>query len=137
MGNVFNNGTRRATCVAAVSYGATWLSCLALYWGGLAAGGLGGGAIMTYTILVLYVVLPLSGALASLLVGRTRSLGGRRFLAPLASTTLYLIFTAATFGLSTALGLTNIAPAGAPTAVFAFACSFLGLFVGIRTRAKP
>lgn len=76
MNKAINAGERRAIRTAAALYGAVWLACLALYWGSLATGGLGGGAIMGYTLLVLYVVLPVAGAVASFLVGRARGLGG-------------------------------------------------------------
>ena len=51
----------RNLVAARVVYGAAWLACLALYWGGLATGALGGGGIMGYTLLALYVVLPAAG----------------------------------------------------------------------------
>lgn len=131
MSKAFDAGERRAIHAAAALYGAVWLACLALYWGSIATGGLGGGAIMGYTLLVLYVVLPVVGAVASFLVGRARGLGGWRLLSPLASAALYLVFTGVTFGLSTALGLTNIAPAAVPTVALALTCALLGLVVGM------
>lgn len=140
MDKALNAGVRRAIRTAAALYGAVWLACLALYWGSLATGGLGGGAIMGYTLLVLYVVLPVAGAVASFLVGRARGLGGWRLLSPPASAALYLVFTGVTFGLSTALGLTNIAPAAAPTVALALSCALLGLVAGmaldIRARTR-
>lgn len=121
----------RAACASVMVYGAVWLVCLAFYWGSLMTGALAGGAIMGYTLLVLYVILPIAGSVASFLVGRDHCLRGCRFLAPLASAALYFIFTGATFGLSTALGLTNIAPADARLVLFVFTCSFLGLAIGM------
>lgn len=131
MQKILNADTRRAARTVAMVYGIVWLGCLALYWGSLATGNLGGGAIMGYTLLVLYGILPASGAVASFLAGRIHGLGGWRFLFPLASVALYLIFTGVTFGLSTALGLTNIAPADARSIPFVLTCSFLGLAVGM------
>lgn len=131
MSKAISAGERRAIRTAAALYGAVWLACLALYWVSLATGGLGGGAIMGYTLLVLYVVLPVAGAVASFLVGRARGLGGWRLLSPLASAALYLVFTGVTFGLSTALGLTNIAPTGASMVALACACALLGLVIGM------
>ncbi|MEF2672090.1 MULTISPECIES: hypothetical protein [Coriobacteriia] len=46
MNKALNVGVRRAIRTAAALYGAVWLACLALYWGSLATGGLGGGVIM-------------------------------------------------------------------------------------------
>lgn len=132
MREALNAGVRRAIRMAGMLYGAVWLACLALYWGSLATGGLGGGAIMDYTLFVLYVVLPVAGVVASFLVGHARGLGGGwRLLSPLASAALYHIFTGVTFGLSTALGLVNIAPAAAPTVGLAGACALPGLIVGM------
>lgn len=76
MREALNAGVRRAIRMAGMLYGAVWLACLALYWGSLATGGLGGGAIMDYTLFVLYVVLPVAGVVASFLVGHARGLGG-------------------------------------------------------------
>lgn len=76
MREALNAGVRRAIRMAGMLYGTVWLACLALYWGSLATGGLGGGAIMDYTLFVLYVVLPVAGVVASFLVGHARGLGG-------------------------------------------------------------
>ena len=76
MREALNAGVRRAIRMAGMLYGAVWLACLALYWGSLATGGLGGGAIMDYTLFVLYVVLPVAGVVASFLAGHARGLGG-------------------------------------------------------------
>ena len=46
---------------AMLIYGAVWLACLALYWGSLATGALGGGGIMGYVILTFHVALPIAG----------------------------------------------------------------------------
>lgn len=115
---------------AAVIYGAVWVACLALYWGSLATGGIGGGAIMGYTALVLYIVLPVASAASAALIGRSRDLGRWRLVAPFASAALYCLFIEATFGLSTALGLTNIASADATSLIFGFAPAALGFGIG-------
>ena len=60
---------------AAIVYGAVWLACLVLYWGCLATGALGGGGIMGYAILALYVALPIAGIVAAFLIGRAADLG--------------------------------------------------------------
>ena len=59
----------------AIIYGAVWLVCLALYWGSLATGALGGGGIMGYVILTFHFALPVAGIAAALLVGRVAELG--------------------------------------------------------------
>ena len=60
---------------AAIVYGTVWFACLALYWGSLATGTLGGGGIMGYVILTFYFALPVAGIAAALLVGRVAELG--------------------------------------------------------------
>ncbi len=131
MNRVPNVSVRHAIRNVAVVYGVVWLACLVLYWGSLAFGGLSGGTIMGYMLLVLYVALPVAGSVASFLIGRSRCFGGWRFLAPFASAVLYLIFIGVTFDLSTALGLTNIAPADVRLAACVLAFSFLGLAIGM------
>lgn len=132
MDRFFNGDAHRPVRTAALIYGAAWLACVAFYWGSLATGGFGGGAIMSYLRLVLYVILPVAGGAASFMVGRIHSLGRWRFLAPFASAALYLIFTCLTFGLSTPLGFTGIVPVSALAPVpLIFTCAFLGLAVGL------
>lgn len=114
----------------ALIYGVIWLGCLAFYWGSFATGALGGGGIMGYVILTLYVVLPIAGVVAAFLVGRVAELGWRRLTAPVAIAILYVLHIAATFGLSTALGLTNIAPADLAALVYGFVPAAIGLAVG-------
>ena len=114
----------------AIIYGVIWLACLVFYWGSLATGALDGGGIMGYTILTLYVVLPIAGIVAAFLVGRVAGLGWRRLTAPVAIAILYVLHIAATFGLSTALGLTNIAPADLAALVYGFVPAAIGLAVG-------
>lgn len=131
MDGSFDRGARRATRVSILIYGVPWLACAAFFWGSLASGGFGGGAIMGYSLLVLYIILPVAGGIASFVVGHTHSLGGRRFFAPFISAVLYFIFTYVTFGLSTALGLANIAPENISGVSLVLACAFLGLAVGM------
>ena len=47
---------------AVLVYGVVWVACAVLYWGGLATGALGGGGIMGYVILALYIALPIAAA---------------------------------------------------------------------------
>lgn len=115
---------------AALVYGIAWLGCLVLYWGSLAAGVLGGGGIMGYAILTLYLALPAAGVVAAFLVGRASDLGWRRLVAPVAIAALYVLHTAATFGLSTALGLTNIMSADPATLMYGLVPASIGLAAG-------
>lgn len=131
MNGSFDRGAHRAMRASALIYGVPWLACIAFFWGSLATGGFGGGAIMGYSLFVLYVILPVAGGIASFVVGRARSIGGCRFFAPIAFAALYLIFTYVTFGLSTAIGLANIAPENISGVSFVLAFAFLGLAVGM------
>ena len=66
---------------AAIVYGVAWLACLALYWGSLATGALGGGGVMGYVILTLYVALPIAGIVTAFPIGRVAGLGWWRLVA--------------------------------------------------------
>ena len=59
----------------AIIYGVVWFACLALYWGSLATGALGGGGIMGYVILALHIVLPIADIVSAFLIGRVADLG--------------------------------------------------------------
>ncbi|MGQ5425807.1 hypothetical protein ACULPM_02045 [Thermophilibacter sp. ZX-H3] len=121
---------------AAIVYGAVWLACLALYWGSLATGALGGGGIMGYIILTFHLALPIAGVVATFLVGRMAQLGWRRLAAPVAIAILYVLHSASTFSLSNALGLTNIAPADLATFMYGLIPAAIGLAVGCATAKR-
>ena len=121
---------------AAIVYGAVWLACLALYWVSLATGALSGGGIMGYIILTFHIALPIAGVVAAFLVGRMAELGWRRLAAPVAIAILYVLHSAATFSLSNALGLTNIAPADLATFMYGLIPAAIGLAVGCATAKR-
>ena len=118
---------------AAIIYGAVWLACLALYWVSLATGGLGGGGIMGYVILALYIALPIAGIVSAFLIGRVADLGWWRLAALIAIAGLYMLHTVATFSLSNALGFTNIAPADLAVFMYGLIPAAIGLAVGCAT----
>lgn len=118
---------------ATLVYGVVWAACAVLYWGGLATGALGGGGIMGYTLLALYVALPVAGLVSAFLIGRTRELGWWRLAAPVAAAALYALFVAVTFGLSTALGLANVAAADLAALVLGLVPAAVGLAIGWAT----
>lgn len=62
---------------------------------------------------------------------RTSVLGWRRLFAPFIIALLYLAFIAATFGLSTMLGLAGIASADLSSFVYGFVPAVLGLALGL------
>ena len=115
---------------AAIVYGAVWLACLAFYWGSLATGALGGGGIMGYVILALGIALPIAGVVTAFLVGRVADLGWWRLAALIAIAVLYVLHTVATFSLSNALGLTNIAPADLAAFMYGLIPAAIGLAIG-------
>ena len=118
---------------AMLIYGAVWLACLALYWGSLATGALGGGGIMGYVILTFHVALPIAGIASAFLIGRMTELGWRRLAAPVAIAVLYVLHTVTTFSLSNILDLTNIAPADLATFMYGLIPAAIGLAIGCAT----
>ena len=127
---------KRRLIKPAIIYGVVWLACLVLYWGGLATGALGGGGIMGYVILALYIALPIGGVVAAFLVGRVAELGWWRLVALIAIAILYVLHTVATFSLSNALGLTNIAPADLAVFMYGLISAVAGLAVGCATAKR-
>ena len=113
-----------------IIYGMVWLTCLVFYWGSLATGALGGGGIMGYVILSLYIALPIAGIVAAFLIGCAPELGWRRLVALIAIAVLYVLHTVATFSLSNALGLTNIAPADLAAFMYGLIPAAIGLAIG-------
>ena len=124
---------KRRLIKPAIIYGVVWLACLALYWGSLATGALGGGGIMGYAILALYIALPIAGIVSAFLIGRVADLGWWRLAALIAIAVLYVLHTVATFSLSNALGLTNIAPADLAVFMYGLIPAAIGLAVGCAT----
>ena len=123
---------KRRLIKPAIIYGVVWLACLALYWGSLATGALGGG-IMGYAILALYIALPIAGIVSAFLIGRVADLGWWRLAALIAIAVLYVLHTVATFSLSNALGFTNIASADLAVFMYGLIPAAIGLAVGCAT----
>ena len=121
---------KRRLIKPAIIYGVVWLACLVLYWGSLATGELGGGGIMGYVILALYIALPIAGIVSAFLIGRVADLGWWRLAALIAIAVLYVLHTVATFSLSNALGFTNIAPADLAVFMYGLIPAAIGLAVG-------
>lgn len=127
---------KKSLVKAALVYGMAWLACLVIYWGCLAAGAPGGGGIMGYVLLALYCILPVAGIVSAFLVGRTAELGWRRLFAPVVIAALYVLHSVATFDLSNALGLTNIAPAFLASLLYGLVPAAVGLVVGSLTALR-
>ncbi len=124
---------KRRLIKPAIIYGVVWLACLVLYWGSLATGELGGGGIMGYVILALYIALPIAGIVSAFLIGRVADLGWWRLAALIAIAVLYVLHTVATFSLSNTLGFTNIAPADLAVFMYGLIPAAIGLAVGCAT----
>ena len=124
---------KRRLIKPAIIYGVVWLACLVLYWGSLATGELGGGSIMGYVILALYIALPIAGIVSAFLIGRVADLGWWRLAALIAIAVLYVLHTVATFSLSNTLGFTNIAPADLAVFMYGLIPAAIGLAVGCAT----
>lgn len=92
---------------------------------------------MGYTILSLYIALPIAGIVSAFLIGRMTELRWRRLAAPVAIDALHALFIAATFGLSNALGLTNIAAADLSAFAYGLAPAMVGLAIGWVTARHP
>lgn len=131
MREALNAGVRRAIRMAGMLYGAVWLACLALYWGASRPGASGAVRSWTTRCSCSTSSCPSPGSSRRFWPGTPVALGGWRLLFPLVSAALYHIFTGVTFGLSTSLGLVNIAPAAAPTVGLVGACALPGLIVGM------
>lgn len=108
-----------------------WVFCAAWYWLGMG----GGGWIMGYGILAMLVLLPLATLAASVAIGWWKEAGSRRWGALILLPALYGLHILVTTSLSTALGITNIAPVGVAVLVYPFAAVLLGLLVGAGARA--
>lgn len=124
---------KRRLIKPAIIYGVVWLARLVLYWGSLATGELGGGSIMGYVILALYIALPIAGIVSAFLIGRVADLGWWRLAALIAIAVLYVLHTVATFSFSNALGFTNIAPADLAVFMYGLIPAAIGLAVGCAT----
>ena len=127
---------KRRLIKPAIIYGVVWLACLVLYWASLATGELGGGGIMGYVILTLHFALPIAGIVSAFLIGRMTELGWWRLAVPVAIAALYVLHTVATFSLSNALGLTNIAPANLVAFLYGLVPAAIGLAVGWATAER-
>lgn len=73
---------------------------------------------------------PSQRALSAFLIGRTAELGWWRLVALITIAVLYVLHTVATFSLSNALGLTNIAPADLAAFMYGLIPAAIGLAIG-------
>lgn len=96
---------KRSSWLAVTIYMVVWLFCVGWFW----LGKDGGGWIMAYTILAFMVLMPLTALVSAFLLAWKRPLGGWFWGALILYGTLNFGAIAATFVLSTSLGITRLA----------------------------
>ena len=96
---------KRPVLLPAAVYLAVWLFCVGWFW----LGRDGGGWIMAYTILAHMALMPLAALVSAFLLARERPLGGWFWGALVLYGVLNVGAIAATFMLSTGLGVTRLA----------------------------
>ena len=113
-------------------YSAVWLFCVGWFWLGRG----GGGWIMAYTILAHMVLMPLAALVSAFLLARERPLDGWFWGALVLYGALNIGAIAATFTLSTAIGVTKIAPIDALVCLMELVPGAVGLGLGWLFRVK-
>ena len=123
---------KRPGLLPAAVYLAVWLFCVGWFWLGRG----GGGWIMAYTILVHGVLVPLAAMVSGFLLAWERPLGGWFWGALVLYGALNVGATAATFTLSTAIGVTKMAPIDALVILLELVPGAVGLGLGWLFRVK-
>ena len=123
---------KRPGLLPATVYSAVWLFCVGWFWLGRG----GGGWIMAYTILAHGVLIPLAALVSGFLLAWERPLGGWFWGALVLYGALNVGAIAATFTLSTAIGVTKMAPLGAMVILLELVPGGLGLGLGWLFRVK-
>ena len=113
-------------------YLTVWLFCVGWFWLGRG----GGGWIMAYTILAHMVLVPLAALASAFLLARERPLRGWFWGALVLYGVLNVGAIAATFTLSTALGVTKMAPIDALVCLLELVPGAVGLGLGWLFRVK-
>lgn len=123
---------KRSGRISVAVYLAVWLFCVDWFWLGRG----GGGWIMAYTILAHGVLVPLAALVSAFLLARERPLGGWFWGAMVLYGVLNLGAIAATFMLSTAIGVTKMAPPDAMVILLELVPGAVGLGLGRLFRVK-
>ena len=123
---------KRPGLLPAAVYLAVWLFCVGWFWLGRG----GGGWIMDYTILAHMVLMPLAALVSGFLLARERPLGGWFWGALVLYGALNVGAIAATFMLSTGLGITRLASPDAMVYLFELIPGAAGLGLGWLFRVK-
>ena len=117
---------------AQIVYAVAWLFCVAWFW----LGNDGGGWIMAYTILSFFLLLPLTSLVSAFLMARRELFGIRVVLTSLLLGVLNLLAMGATFGLSTLLGVANLAAPDLAVVLLEMVPAILGMGLGCLFRAR-
>lgn len=123
---------KRSGLLPTAVYLAVWLFCVGWFWLGRG----GGGWIMAYTILAHMVLMPLAALVSAFLLARERPLGGWFWGALVLYGALNVGAIAATFTLSTAIGVTKMAPLDAVEILLELVPGAVGLGLGRLFRVK-
>ena len=113
-------------------YLTVWLFCVGWFWLGRG----GGGWIMAYTILAHMVLMPLAALASAFLLARERPLRGWFWGALILYGVLNIGAIAATFTLSTAIGMTKMAPLDVLVCLLELVPGAAGLSLGRLFRVK-
>ena len=125
----------RAVIVCAAVYAAIWVACVTWYWLGVIGSTSGGSAIFAYILVTHYVALPAAAFAIGVVVGWRRDLGRMRYAIALPLAIAYALAPIATFSISNALGLSNIAESDLMALVVGLAPAVLGLALGAVARS--
>ena len=123
---------KRPGLLPAAIYLAVWLFCVGWFW----IGGDGGGWIMAYTILAHMVLMPLAALVSGFLLARERPLGNWFWGALALYGVLNFGAIAATFMLSTGLGITRLASPDVVVFLMELAPGAVGLGLGRLFRVR-
>ena len=123
---------KRPVRIPAAVYLAVWLFCVGWFW--LSRGG--GGWIMDYTILAHMALMPLAALVSAFLLARERPLGGWFWGALVLYGVMNVGAIVATFTLSTAIGVTKMAPIDALVVLLELVPGAAGLGLGRLFRVK-
>lgn len=122
----------RPGLLPAAVYSAVWLFCVGWFWLGQG----GGGWIMAYIILAHMVLVPLAALVSAFLLAWERQLGVWFWGALVLYGALNVGAIAATFTLSTAIGVTKMAPIDAVVVLLELIPGAVGLGLGRLFRVK-
>lgn len=121
---------RSPLVIAIVIFAAAWLLVVCFFWINQLGGyGFSGSGIMLYAIVSYFIALPLAALASSVIVGRARGIGGKRFAVPVAVTILYELAQLVTAGVLNGLdGAHLVNPLAA--VVFGLIPSAIGIAIG-------